>query len=105
MNEEIWFLCKENGIIPVIIPANCTDMLQPLDFLFFKTFKVKWSDVVAARRQAIPVENNIPNGVVCSMVKRAIDKFGENDVRDFLIKAFEDTGLYPPNPAKVQSSE
>lgn len=105
MSEEIWVIAKQNGIIPIIIPANCTDMLQPMDFLFFKMFKQKWSEVVEARRLVVPVENNIPNGVVCAMVKRAIDKFGEDDIKDFLIRAFEETGLYPPNPVKVQQSE
>ena len=105
MTNEIWVICKENNIIPMIIPANCTDMLQPLDFLWFKTFKEKWQEVVAARRMAYPAENAIPNGLVCGMVKRALDKFGEADIKEFLIKAFADTGLYPPSPENVQRSE
>lgn len=89
--------CEDNNIKFLLLPPNCTHLLQPLDVTFFRPMKIMW------RKQLGNWKNKnrgvLPKTEFPALLNTALLSM-ENRVEN-MKKGFEATGIYPFNKERV----
>ena len=58
-------MCARANILPIVIPAGCTDILQPLDTHVFSAFKARLRELYAEARRELNDDVSMPGFVRC----------------------------------------
>lgn len=87
-NDRVFELAKDNEVDLVFLPPNATHLLQPLDLCFFSPFRTAWKEELRVYRKT----NKSPG-----LDKREFPAL----LKTYLSSGFEDSGICPFDPAKV----
>ena len=97
ISSGIFNLCQQFQILMVLLPANATHLIQPLDICVFSSFKKK----ITANIQELLIETGESN----ISKQNAIDMVCKSWVAGISCanskKGFESSGIYPPNLSKM----
>ena len=69
--------CRENGIVIICLPPNCTHFAQPLDRVYFHVAKDIWTDIVTEWRMK-NLGVTLPKRTFVPLLQTAIAKTQEN---------------------------
>lgn len=58
--------CARTGILPLVIPAGCTDILQPLDTHIFSCLKARLRELYAEAQQRCEEDVSMPAFIDCT---------------------------------------
>jgi hypothetical protein len=85
MSPKINFLCDQNHVDLIYLPAHTSDRTQPLDLLFFSVFKTHFA------KTTVKIFNDKQSNDICRMT-RALTASAAFDI---IIQSFERVGIIP----------
>lgn len=94
-------VCKKSGIILICLPANTTQITQPLDVCFFRPLKEYWNQILVDWR----IDHRggqLPKCEIAPLLKKAVDKM--DNLTSTLVNGFKRCGLFPFDPESVNYS-
>ncbi|KAK3929651.1 LOW QUALITY PROTEIN: Jerky protein homolog-like [Frankliniella fusca] len=87
-------LCEENNIAFLLLPANATHFLQPLDVAWFGPMKKEWRKVLRDHKEFYP--GVVKKVVFPSLLSKCVDALGERCSKN-AVAGFKACGLVPPD--------
>jgi len=99
LSPRVVELCEEYNIKFIFLPPNPTHICQPLDVAFYRPFKRSWRKVLSEWK--LSNRGVLPKSVFPSMLKKALDQLGPENLKKNAKSGFEATGIHPFNKEKV----